>query len=438
MKNIYRTLQLLFIGHRLFKRRLKTEIRGQYCREALEKMGPIFVKFGQLLSTRPDIFPPDVLKELKKLQDNVPPFSGAIAKRMVEVSFKQPVTELFQDFDLTPLAAASIAQVHPAILNNGDKVVVKILRPHIHQQVKQDLELLHFLAKWAEIVWPTAKKFKVRLLVAEFKKILTEELDLTREAANGSQLKRNFSHSPLLYVPKIYWPMVKNTVLVMERVDGIPLSNLQLIHQQAFDHKKLAETLLEIFFTQVFTHRFFHADMHPGNLLLSENSVKQPAYIAVDFGIMGTLTKADQYYLTENLQAFLKRDYHRVAELHAASGWVSKKTRLDDFEAAIRTVSEPILEQSLTKISFGALLLKLFQTAMQYDIDIQPQLLLFQKTLLNVEGLSRELYPEIDLLATLKPLLETWVKDQLSVSTLIQKLKANAPLWLEKIAERSF
>jgi ubiquinone biosynthesis protein len=422
VNNSYRFGQLLWASSVLLRHRFNVNTRGPYLRRSLEKMGPIFVKFGQALSTRPDILPLDILLELKKLQTDVPPFSGVIAKHSVEKALQQPLAACFQDFDLTPLASASIAQVHAATLLNGEKVAVKILRPNIHRRVKHDIHLLQFLATWLEKLMPSAKQFKAVRLVQEFKKILNEELDLSREAANASQLRRQFTGSTLLYVPKIHWPLAKKNVLVMEKVEGVSLSDLPRIFDLPVDRKQLAEMLLEIFFTQAFHHRFFHADMHPGNLLLSTSELYPPRYIAVDFGMMGTLSQADQYYLAENLMAFLKRDYRRVAELHLISGWVAENTRLEDFEAAIRTVSEPILEQSLTQISLGTLLLSLFQAAKQHHINIQPQLLLLQKTLLNVEGLARELYPEIDLLNTLKPLLETWLKKNFRLSTWIQKV----------------
>jgi len=422
LNNSYRFGQLLWAGSILLLHRSNVNTRGPYLRRSLEKMGPIFVKFGQALSTRPDILPLDILLELKKLQTDVPPFSGAIAKHSVEKALQQPLTAYFQDFDLKPLASASIAQVHAATLLNGEKVAVKILRPNIHRRVKHDIHLLQFLATWLEKIMPAAKQFKALRLVQEFKKILNEELDLSREAANASQLRRQFSGSTLLYVPKIHWPLAKKNVLVMEKVEGVSLIDLPRIFDMPVDRKQLAEMLLEIFFIQAFHHRFFHADMHPGNLFLSTSELYQPRYIAVDFGMMGTLSQADQHYLAENLMAFLKRDYHRVAELHLASGWVAEHTRLEDFEAAIRTVSEPILEQSLTQISLGTLLLSLFQAAKQHHINIQPQLLLLQKTLLNVEGLARELYPDIDLLNTLKPLLETWLRKNFRLSTWIQKV----------------
>ena len=420
--NSYRLCRLLHMSTVFLMHRFNHEKRGPYLRRSLEKMGPIFIKFGQALSTRPDILPQDILAALKKLQTDVPPFSGIIAKRQVEKAFKQPLETFFQRFDLTPLASASLAQVHAATLVSGEEVAVKILRPHIHRRVHHDIRLLQFLAKYLEKIMPSAKQFKVLSLVQEFKKILNEELDLNREAANASQLRRQFLGSPLLYVPKIHWPLAKKTVLVMERIEGISLSRLPDIQNLPVDRKKLAEMLLEIFFIQVFHHRFFHGDMHPGNLLLSLSELGQTRYIAVDFGMMGTLSKADQYYLAQNLMAFLKRDYRRVAELHLNSGWICEQTPLEDFEAAIRTVSEPILEQSLNQISLGTLLLNLFQTAKQHHINIQPQLLLLQKTLLNVEGLSRELYPEIDLLKTLKPLLETWSKKNFHLSSWIQKI----------------
>ncbi len=409
--------------------------RGERIREALEELGPIFVKFGQLLSTRFDILPEDIVKELVRLQDQVPPFPGTIAQKIIESALECPLSQLFQNFDLIPLASASIAQVHSATLSDGRAVIIKVLRPNVHKIIKRDIELLQKLASFFQRYWKTARRFKPKEIVAEFEKTLLDELDLMREAANASQLRRNFLTSPLLYVPAIYWPLTRHNVLVMERVYGICISNIEILKQQDIDLKKLAQHIIEIFFTQVFRDCFFHADMHPGNILVSNEDLKHPKCIAVDFGIMGILSPDDQHYLAENFLAFLKRDYRRVALLHIESGWLPPTTRVDDFEASIRTVCEPIFERSLKEISFGELLFRLFQTAIRYHVNIQPQLILLQKTLFNIEGLSRQLHPEIDLWATAKPFLESWMKNQMGMSAIIRKIKTYGPTWIEKLPD---
>jgi ubiquinone biosynthesis protein len=409
--------------------------RGIRIREALEELGPIFVKFGQVLSTRFDILPEDIVNELVLLQDQVPPFSGDLAKDMIETALQSPLSNFFQSFDKIPLASASVAQVHAATLLNGQSVVIKVLRPHIHQLIQRDIELLKTIGKLAQKYWKAAKRFKPREIVAEFEKTLLDELDLTREAANASQLRRNFMESSLLYVPEIHWPLTKNNILVMERIYGISIANIEQLKQQGFNLKQLAQQCIEIFFTQAFRDCFFHADMHPGNILVSPDNPKNPKYIAVDFGIMGSLGPEDQRYLAENFLAFFKRDYRRVAELHIESGWVPSTTRLDEFEAAIRTVCEPIFERPLCEISFGNLLFRLFQTATRYQVNFQPQLVLLQKTLLNIEGLSRQLCPDIDLWSCAKPFLEDWMKNQVGFPSLIRKLRTYGPYWIEKLPE---
>ncbi len=433
--HLFRPLRFLFWLSPAHWQIQKQHPPGERIRQTLEELGPIFIKFGQQLSLRSDIFPEDIIKELAKLQDQVPPFPGNIAKKIIEDSLNASIESHFQSFDLTPLASASVAQVHSATLLTGETVVIKVLRPHIHALMKRDIKLLKTVASLAQNYSKIARKFKPLEIVAEFEKTLTDELDLVREAANASQLRRNFARSPLLYIPKIYWPLTRHSVLVMEKIQGIPIAHMEQLKQQGFDLKQLSELLIEIFFTQVFRDCFFHADMHPGNILVAPQSQARPQYIMVDFGIIGILSASDQHYLAENILAFLNRDYRRVAELHAESGWIPKSTRMDDFEAAIRTVSEPILEQSLTEISFGQLLAKLFQTALRYHINIQPQLILLQKTLLNIEGLSRQLYPNIDLLKTAKPILEKWVKSQTGLPLLLRKLKLAGPIWLEKLPE---
>lgn len=409
--------------------------RGVRIREALEELGPIFVKFGQVLSTRFDILPEDIVQELILLQDQVPPFPGSYAKQTIETALGSPLSEIFQEFEMIPLASASIAQVHAATLLNGQAVVVKVLRPNVHVMISKDIELLRDIARLANRYWKAIRRFKPREIVFEFEKALFNELDLNREAANASQLRRNFKDSKLLYIPEIYWPYTKNNILVMERIYGISISNLEHLKQQGFDLTILAKQMLEVFFTQVFRDSFFHADMHPGNILVETLDPKNPTLIAVDFGIVGSLNPADQRYLAENILAFINRDYRRVAELHIESGWVPPFTRLDEFESAIRAVSEPVFERPLKDISFGELLFRLFQTAERYQVNIQPQLILLQKTLLNIEGLSRRLAPDIDLWHTIKPFLEEWLHNQMGFSAFVRKVKTRSPYWLEKLPE---
>lgn len=404
-------------------------------RLALETLGPIFVKFGQALSTRRDLLPDDIADELAKLQDQVHFFDSRIAINLIEQAFDQPIALIFQQFDQLPLAAASIAQVHTAELHDGRKVIVKILRPDIEKIVRRDIALLYSLAKFTERYWHAGRRLKPLAVVAEFEQTLLDELDLVREAANASQLKRNFAGSDLLHVPDIIWSHTRKNVLVMERIFGTPIANIALLKEQQVDLKKLAENGVEIFFTQVFRDCFFHADMHPGNIFVDIQNPQHPKYMAVDFGIMGTLNPTDQRYLADNLLAFFRRDYRRVANLHVDSGWIPATTRVDQFEAAIRAVCEPIFERPLKDISFGQLLLNLFQTAGRFNMEIQPQLVLLQKTLLNIEGLGRQLYPDLDLWQTAKPYLERWVKQQVGPRNLWRRIQDNLPLWAEKLPE---
>ncbi|WP_455365998.1 ubiquinone biosynthesis regulatory protein kinase UbiB [Kaarinaea lacus] len=405
--------------------------RGQRIRCALEDLGPIFVKFGQILSTRRDLLPDDIAIELAKLQDQVPSFPGDSALNIVEKVYKKPVDEVFQAFNKTPLASASIAQVHAATLLDGQDVVVKIVRPGIGDVIGRDIGLLYIIAELAERYWPGAKRLRPVEVVAEYEKTIFDELDLMREAASASQLKRNFKGSNLLYVPEIFWPLTRNNVMVMERISGIPISNIDALREKQIDLKKLAESGVEIFFAQVFRDSFFHADMHPGNIFVSDTG----QYIAVDFGIMGTLSPDDQRYLAGNFLAFFRRDYRKVAELHVESGWVPEGTRVDEFESAIRTVCEPIFERPLKDISFGHVLLRLFQTARRFNMEVQPQLVLLQKTLLNIEGLGRQLYPDLDLWKTAKPYLERWMSEQVGVRSLVKSLQSNVPQWAEMMPE---
>ena len=405
--------------------------RGVRVRLALEELGPIFVKFGQLLSTRRDLLPEDIVDELARLQDRVPPFPGPVARSVVEKAFERPVGTLFAEFDENALASASIAQVHAARLHDGREVVVKVLRPGIERTIRHDVGLLKLVADLAERYSREARRLRAREVVAEAERILYDELDLLREAANASQLRRHFEESDLLYVPEVHWPLTHRDVMVMERIGGIPISNIPAMRAAGIDLKTVAENGVEIFFTQVFRDSFFHADMHPGNIFVTPEG----NYIAVDFGIMGTLSPVDQRYLAENFLAFFRRDYRRVAELHVESGWVPAGTRVDAFESAIRTVCEPIFERPLAEISFGTLLLRLFQTARRFNMEVQPQLVLLQKTLLSIEGLGRELYPDLDLWQTAKPYLERWMSEQVGRRALLKGLKENLPLWAEKLPE---
>jgi ubiquinone biosynthesis protein len=405
--------------------------RGVRIRRSLEDLGPIFVKFGQILSTRRDLLADDIAVELAQLQDNVPAFPGEQARLIIEKSLGQPVTELFAHFDEQPLASASIAQVHSATLHDGSEVIVKVVRPNIIKTIRHDIALMYMLADLAARFWPDGRRLRPREVVAEFEKNILDELDLLREASSASILKRNFSGSKLLYVPEVHWPLTRRNVMVMERIRGIQVSDIVALKKQNIDLKQLSEHGVEIFFTQVFRDNFFHADMHPGNIFV-ENSGR---YAAVDFGIMGTLSRDDQHYLAGNFLAFFQRDYRKVAELHVESGWVPADTRVEEFEAAIRTVCEPIFERPLKDISFGHLLLCLFQTARRFDMEVQPQLVLLQKTLLNIEGLGRQLYPELDLWQTAKPYLERWMSDQMGVRSIFRSIKRNAPEWSEKLPE---
>jgi len=403
--------------------------RGVRIRLALEDLGPIFVKFGQILSTRRDLLPDDIAVELAKLQDQVTPFDNQTAYNIIEKSLGHPLDEIFTEFSETPFASASVAQVHAATLHSGEKVIVKVLRPNIKAVIQRDISLLYIIADKIERYWSAGKNLRPIAVVAEFEKTLLDELDLMREAANASQLRRNFENSEKLYVPEIYWDHCRRDIMVMERIHGTPIGNIDDLIDKNINLQQLSERGVEIFFTQVFRHSFFHADMHPGNIFVADNG----QYIAVDFGIMGTLNDTDQRYLAENFLAFFNRDYRRVAELHVSSGWVGKDTRIDEFESAIRAVCEPIFDKPLKDISFGLLLLNLFQTARRFNMEVQPQLILLQKTLLNIEGLGRQLYPELDLWKTAKPFLEQWMKDKIGPRSFFKHLKENAPLWAEQL-----
>ncbi|MBS1214882.1 MAG: ubiB [Proteobacteria bacterium] len=412
-------------------RRSRQAPRGVRIRQTLEDLGPIFVKFGQTLSTRRDLLPEDVAEELVKLQDRVPPFAGSDARRIVEKALGRSVTEIFREFDETPLASASIAQVHCAVLHGGESVVVKVLRPGVEARIRSDLDLLFELARLAQRFWPEARRLRPVEVVAEFEKTILDELDLVREAANASEIRRRFEGSEMLYIPKIHWDYTRTQVMVMERISGIPVGDVARLKREGIDLKLLAERGVEIFFTQVFRDNFFHADMHPGNIFVAPGA----QYIAVDFGIVGSISKADQHYVAENFLAFFRRDYRRVAEMHVESGWVPADTRIEEFESAIRSVCEPIFEKPLKDISYGHLLLRLFQVARRFDMEVQPQLVLLQKTLLNIEGLGRDLYPELDLWQTAKPFLESWYKNRVGPQAIFRRVREQWPEWAQQWPE---
>lgn len=413
----------------------KRETRAVRVRRSLEDLGPVFIKFGQMLSTRRDLLPDDVADELERLQDAVPPFPGAVAQQIIEKAFDRPVEEIFDEFESRPLASASIAQVHAAKLKNGDEVVIKVLRPDVLPVIRRDISLLYIVAELAARYSAQARRLRPVEIVAEYEKTILDELDLLREAANASQLRRNFEGATSLYVPEVYWDYTYRNVLVMERIYGIPIRNVDELKANDTNMERLAELGVEIFFTQVFKHNFFHADMHPGNIFVDIYDPQNPKYIAVDFGIVGTLNTIDKRYLAENFLAFFQRDYNKVARLHVESGWVPAGTRVDEFESAIRSVCEPIFERPLKDISFGQLLLRLFQTARRFNMEVQPQLALLQKTLLNIEGLGRQLYPDLDLWKTAKPFLERWMEEQVGPSSMMNALKDNIPHLIEKLPE---
>ena len=421
--------KVLTIGRRL------DEPRGARLRQALERLGPIFVKFGQVLSTRRDLLPLDVADELARLQDDVPPFPAAQAAALVEKAFGRRLDEVFESFEAEPVASASIAQVHFAVLKNGREVAVKVLRPGMLPVIDDDINLLHTLARWVDRASVDAKRLRLPEVVAEFDGYLHDELDLVREASNAAQLRRNMQGLDLVMVPEMVWDYCTSTVLVMERMHGVPINQIGRLREAGVDARKLARDGVTIFFTQVFRDGFFHADMHPGNIQVSIAPATFGRYIALDFGIVGTLTDSDKDYLAQNLMAFFLRDYKRVAQLHQESGWVPPDTRLDALEAAIRTVCEPMFDRPLKDISLGQVLLRLFQTSRRFNVEIQPQLVLLQKTLLNVEGLGRQLDPELDLWTTAKPFLERWMNEQIGWRGLVDRLKAEAPRFSQMLPE---
>src|SRR5579862_8947223 len=426
--HLYRPFRFLFyLSPWTWFQRSTGITRGERLRLALEELGPIFVKFGQAVSTRRDLIPRDIADELAKLQDRVPPFESEIAVAIIERTFGRPLADIFSSFEETPLAAASIAQVHAATLRGGEEVVVKILRPGMHEVIERDLEVLNALAALADEYWEDARRLRPLELVSEYRKTILDELDLMREAGNAAQLKRNFAGSPLLYVPVVYWDYCRANIMVMERIRGIIVSRVAELRARGTNIAKLAENGVEIFFTQVFKHNFFHADMHPGNIFVQVDDPQNPRYAAVDFGIVGTLQPRDQHYLAENFLAFFERDYARVAQLHVESGWVPKGTRVDELESAVRTVCEPIFNKPLKEISFAQVLLRLFETARRFDMQVQPQLILLQKTLFNIEGLGRQLYPELDLWKTAQPVLREWMKERTSPRTILREIRAHWP-----------
>ena len=430
--HLYRPLRFIFLASpwTWFERR-KRATRGERLRLALEELGPIFIKLGQALSTRRDLLPPDIAEELAKLQDRVPPFDGRLAKKIIETAYGKSLNDVFESFVEKPLAAASIAQVHVAKLRSGGEVVVKVLRPGMREIISGDLEVMHALAGLAKRNSSEARRLRVDEIVDEYEKTVLDELDLMREAANAAQLRRNFEGSPLLHVPAVHWDYCRINVMVMERIRGVTISDMKTLRALGTNIPMLAENGVKIFFTQVFRHNFFHADMHPGNIFVLVDDPSRPRYAAVDFGIVGTLDLRDMHYLAENFLAVFDRNYRRVAELHVESGWVPPTTRVDEMESAIRTVLEPIFNKPLKDISFGTILLRLFDISRRFDMRIQPQLILLQKTLLNIEGLGRDLHPELDIWQTAAPILREWMRDRLSVRNQLKHFRDHLPALVE-------
>ena len=409
--------------------------RGVRLRRALEELGPVFIKFGQMLSTRRDLLPEDIADELAKLQDDVPPFPEQQSIAIIEKALSKPVTELFATFDPTPMASASVAQVHTATLHSGEQAVVKVVRPDIEPIIRQDLALLFTLARLVAKYLPDGRRLRPVEVVSDYKLVILDELDLGREAANACQLRRNFENSKLVYIPEVYWDYTSRNVFTMERISGIPVTDMDALRAKGTDFKVLGERGVEIFFTQVFRDSFFHADMHPGNIFVDATDPADPTYIAVDCAIVGSLSDADQYYLARNLLGIFRRDYREVAQLHVECGWVPPQTRVQDFESALRAVCEPIFERPISEISFGQLLIYLFRTASRFDMEVQPSLVLLQKTLLNIEGLGRQLYPELNLWDTAQPFLEEWVQERYSPQSVFKRLQRHAPSWLEQLPQ---
>lgn len=411
-------------------------VKGERIRRALEDLGPVFVKLGQMFSTRRDLLPDEVADELARLQDSVPPFSGEKAKEIIAASLGDSVENLFASFNETPLASASIAQVHEARTRDGREVVVKVVRPDIERQIRRDVGLAKQMAALAERYWSEGRRLHLSRIVADYEQVILDELDMMREAASLSQVRRNFSSGEqVLTVPEPDWSLTRENILVMDRVHGIPVGDIEALRSRGVDLKRLSELGVEIFFTQVFRDNFFHADMHPGNILVDATDPANPKYVAVDFGIMGSLTEEDQRYLAENFLAFFNRDYRRVAQLHLDSGWVPETAELGELEAAFRSVCEPIFERPFSEISFALLLLKLFRTGRRFGMEVQPQLVLLQKTLLYIEGLGKQLYPDLDLWATAKPFLERWIEQRKGFEGLRKKARQHGPELLEQLPE---
>ncbi|OSN05232.1 ubiquinone biosynthesis regulatory protein kinase UbiB [Lonsdalea iberica] len=432
------TLPVRFMRRLLFwlPNRHQNQPLGERLRLALQDLGPVWIKLGQMMSTRRDLFSPAIADQLAKLQDQVEPFDGELARQQIEKSMGGKLDNWFDDFDAKPLASASIAQVHTAKLKStGKDIVIKVIRPDILPVIQADIKLMKRLASWLPLLMPDGRRLRPREVVREYEKTLLDELNLLREAANGIQLRRNFENSGLLYVPEVYSDYCTERVLVMERIYGIPVSDMDALKSHGVNLPLLAERGVQVFFTQVFRDSFFHADMHPGNIFISYEHPEDPLYIGIDCGIVGSLNKEDKRYLAENFIAFFNRDYRRVAELHVDSGWVPADTNVEEFEFAIRTVCEPIFEKPLAEISFGHVLLNLFNTARRFNMEVQPQLVLLQKTLLYVEGIGRQLYPQLDLWKTAKPFLETWLKDQVGIPAMVRAFKQKAPFWAEKLPE---
>ncbi len=410
-----------------FQRSRRDAPRGERLRKALEELGPIFMKFGQTLSTRRDLLPRDIADELEKLQDEVPPFPGEQARAIAEAALARPLNEIFARFDQEPLAAATIAQVHTAQLHDGKEVVVKIVRPGIREQNELDVEVMYALARLSNRYWSQAPRLRPVELVREYEKTILDELNLMREAGNATQLKRNFASSRLLYVPDVYWDYCRKNVMVMERVHGVLINDITELQRRGANIRRLAENGVEIFFTQAFRHNFFHADMHPGNIFVLLDDPEHPRYAAVDFGIVGTLDPRDQHYLAENFLAFFDHDYRRIAQLHIDSGWIPAHVRVDELESAVRTVCEPIANKPLKEISFGQVLISLFEAAQRFDAQMQPQLMLIQKTLLQIEGVGRQLYPDLDLWETAQPLLKQWMQERYSLKSILKQTRRQLP-----------
>ena len=430
--HLYRPMRLLRAFPPWGRVDMADKPRGERLRMALNEMGPIYVKFGQIISTRRDLVAPDIADELALLQDQVPPFPGAEAQAIVEQALQKPVSELFATFDLEPLASASIAQVHGATLPDGREVVVKVVRPGIRRLIRRDIDLLMAIARLAEKYWEGGARVRPPEFVREFETFVFDELDMNREAANASALRKNFEGSSELYIPEIYWPYCKEHVLVMERVSGVPISDIKGLRKAGVNLERLAKMGIRVFYTQVFRDNLFHADMHPGNILVDVSDPENASYIALDFGIVASLTPRDLYYISENFQALFNRDYFRVAHLHVEAGWVPHDTRLDELEASVRAVGEPVFSRPLNEISFGELMLKLFQVAYRFKLDIQPQLIMLQKTLLNIEGLGRELYPDLDVMATSKPELERILREKHGLDHAAKDLRERLPGWLSQ------